>query len=213
MHTAIVSAHDDQVLRRVQDILDARLSFALPTDTVYGLACRFDDPQGIQSIYEAKGRPGHKALPVLLGTEDHLSQVTPPSRSPLLRALGERFWPGPLTLILEAGPHLPPDLLAGGSTVAVRVVAHPVFQSIAMVTGPLATTSANRSGDSDCGTAPAVLRQLRGRIPLIVDGGATPETRPSTIVEVQSDTATILREGSLSSAVRAFMQDWSASAP
>ncbi len=181
--------------------------FALPTDTVYGLACHYNDPAAIQALYHAKGRPPHKALPVLLGDPAHLPQVTRPVTSALVQRLMEQFWPGPLTLVLEAHPGLAPDLLSGGSTVAVRVVDNPVFQAIANRFGPLATSSANLSGHPDCSDAPAVHQQLQGRIPLIVDGGPTRDTQPSTIVSVHRERITILREGSLSTAIRAIRQD------
>lgn len=186
----------------VHRVLATGMPFALPTDTVYGLACAYDNPQAIRALYRVKGRPVGKAIPVLLGAMSQLPLVAPASRTDLTAQLMARFWPGPLTIILEAHPALPAALLADGTTVAVRVVDNPVFQAIALRMGPLATTSANLSGQSDCSRASDVLAQLQGRIPLIVDGGPTPETQPSTIVAVANDGITVIREGSLSTAIR-----------
>ncbi len=206
MHTSIIPFTATDILEQVQAVLAARSVFALPTDTVYGLSCHFDDPVAIQALYRVKGRPRHKALPILLGDVSLLPLVTQPNSSSLVQYLTEEFWPGPLTMVLEANPSLSPELLAGGSTVAVRVVDNPVFQTIANRFGPLATSSANLSGQPDCNDAASVQDQLRGRIPLIVDGGQTRDNRPSTIVSVHNETVTILREGSLSAAMRAIQQ-------
>ncbi len=207
VHTSVIPFSAPDVLNHVQGALEAHGVFALPTDTVYGLACRYDDAAAIRALYHTKGRPGHKALPVLLGDKAHLPLVTQPSSSALVRRLTEQFWPGPMTLVLEAHPDLGPDLLAGGSTVAVRVVDNPVFQTLANRFGPLATSSANLSGHPDCSDAAAVRDQLQGRIPLIVDGGPTRDVRPSTIVSVHREQITILREGSLSAAIRAIQAE------
>ncbi len=207
VHTAIVPFSDPAVLHHVQTVLAANMVFALPTDTVYGLACHYRDRTAIQALYRIKERPRHKALPVLLGDTSQLLLVAQPVTSGLIQYLTEQFWPGPLTLVLEAHPDLDPDLLAGGTTVAVRVVDNPIFQSIACRFGPLATSSANLSGYPDCSDVSAVQTQLQGRIPLIVDGGTTRDVRPSTIVSVQQETITIHREGSLSTAIRAIQQE------
>ncbi len=177
---------------------------AAPTDTVYGLVCRFDNPQAIAELYRVKDRPPEKALPVLIGNESQLAQVVAGSLPPLALELAKRFWPGPLTLILPAQSHLPPVLTAGGSTVGVRVPDQPFLQDLARRAGPLASSSANRSGGPECGTADQVLAQLDGRIPLLVDGGKTPHAVASTVLDLSGALPRILRAGPLG----AMLQEW-----
>ena len=206
MTTKLVHSEDPNALSAVRRVLAEQACFAMPTDTVYGLCA---DPRGdasVQSLFAAKGRPETKAIPVLLGSLDQLPEIAAVPLPPLAEHLAKHFWPGPLTLILEAGAGLPDALLAGGTTVAVRVVANPIFHRIALATGPLATTSANRSGGQDCQTAAQVMAQLGGRIPLVLDGGASPDTRPSTIVKPEGEGIRILRTGSLEPAVRRFAE-------
>ncbi len=205
METQLLPIADEHIMDHVHRAFAARLPIALPTDTVYGLSCPHDNAAGIKALYRVKGRPFTKAIPVLLGAAEQLPQIARPFHSELAAALAARFWPGPLTIILPAQPHLPAVLLAGGDTVAVRVVDHPVFREIACRTGPLATTSANVSGQPDCHHAQEVYRQLQGRIPLIVDAGPSPESQPSAIVKVTGEDIQIVRSGSLAMTVREFL--------
>lgn len=211
MTTKLVYSEDPASLSVVRRVLAEHGCFAMPTDTVYGLCA---DPRGnasVQSLFAAKGRPESKAIPVLLGSLEQLPEIAAMPLPPLAEHLAEHFWPGPLTLILEARAGLPDVLLAGGTTVAVRVVANPIFRRIALATGPLATTSANRSGGQDCQTAAQVMAQLGGRIPLVLDGGTSPDTRPSIIVRPEDEGLRILRTGSLEPAVRRFAEQRGAS--
>lgn len=174
---------------------------AAPTDTVYGLVCRFDSSAAIEELYRVKDRPPEKALPVLIGDESQLAQVVAGSLSELAQALIARFWPGPLTLILPALPHLPRVLTAGGSTVGVRVPDQSFLRALARQAGPLASSSANRSGGPECSTVAQVLAQLDGRVPLLVDGGGTPHGMASTVLDLSGATPRILREGPVGKAV------------
>lgn len=209
--TTKLYSEDPNALSAVRRVLAAQACFAMPTDTVYGLCADPRRDASVQSLFAAKGRPESKAIPVLLGSLAQLPEIAAVPLPPLTEHLAEHFWPGPLTLILEARKGLPDALLAGGTTVAVRVVANPVFHRIALATGPLATTSANRSGGRDCQTADQVMIQLAGRIPLVLDGGASPDTRPSTIVRPEGERIHILRTGSLEPAVRRFAEQCGAS--
>jgi L-threonylcarbamoyladenylate synthase len=178
---------------------------AAPTDTVYGLVCRFNSSKAMEELYRVKGRPPEKALPVLLGDESQLAQVIDGPLPALTQELIARFWPGPLTLILPALPHLPPALTAGGSTVGVRIPDQPFLRELARRAGPLASSSANRSGGAECSTAAAVLAQLDGRIPLLVDGGPTALAQASTVLDLSGATPVILREGPLGEIVRGML--------
>lgn len=204
MHTHLVSTTDVDALARAADLLDAGQVIAAPTDTVYGLVCRYDSVAAIDALYEAKGRPPEKALPVLLADMDQLDQVVA-SVSEAARQLMEAFWPGPLTLVLPGLPHLPARLTAGMDSVAVRVPNHPVLRALARRSGPLASSSANRSGGPDTASAAAVLAQLDGLVPLILDGGTAPGGIPSTVLTFAGARPVILREGPIGEDVLAYL--------
>ncbi|RME56848.1 MAG: Sua5/YciO/YrdC/YwlC family protein, partial [Caldilineae bacterium] len=145
-----------------------------------------------------KDRPPEKALPVLLGDVEQVSQVVVGPLPELVRSLMARHWPGPLTLVLPARPGLPQNLTAGGATVAVRIPDHAFLQELARRAGPLASSSANRSGAPSCATAQEVLVQLAGRVPLIVDGGPARLGQPSTVLDLTVDPPRVLRPGPIS---------------
>ncbi|UAJ11850.1 L-threonylcarbamoyladenylate synthase [Glacieibacterium megasporae] len=175
---------------------------ALPTETVYGLAGDATDPAAVAAIYAAKGRPGFNPLIVHvadLAAAEQLVEV-----DDIARALADRFWPGPLTLVLPARPGngIAPDVTADLATLAVRVPAHPVMRAVLTAFGrPLAAPSANASGTISPTTAAHVAASLGGRIPLIVDGGATPGGLESAIVRVDSDRVSLLRPGGIDAAL------------
>ena len=160
---------------------------AFPTDTVYGLAAGHDH---VRKLFLAKDRPKDKRIPVLLSAASNLdasAMVTPAAR-----ALADRFWPGPLSLVLVAPRR---------GTLAFRVPANDVARRlIAASGGGLPVTSANRSGQGDCRTAEEVLAQLDGRIGLVLDGGPATGGVPSTVVDCTTDPIKILREGAITTA-------------
>ncbi len=170
---------------------------ALPTDTVYGVACDSLNPDAIARLYEVKERPPSKAIPLLLSSERQLLDVTHDVPD-IAWEIAAHHWPGALTLILQAAPGLPAVLLAGGSTVAVRLPDHRVVRVLAAgLNRPLAVTSANLSGERDCRTADEVFAQLGTRLPLVLDDGTTPGDRPSTILDLTGDAPRVLREGAV----------------
>jgi L-threonylcarbamoyladenylate synthase len=192
--------------------------FAAPTDTVYGIFCRPDSPDAIARLYLAKARPADKAIPILIGDLTQLEQVARPPWSPLAARLMAKFWPGALTLVLPAQPHLPPILTAGQPTVAVRMPSHAALCALLVKTGPLAATSANRSGGADTHSATEVLAQLDSFIPLILsdDAPTSQQSLPSTLVDLTNPTGPqILRKGPLYETVSAILAEWrgDASAP
>jgi len=203
--TEIRPADKAETLSDAATLLRAEQVIAAPTDTVYGLVCRFDSGPAMRELYRVKDRPADKALPVLLGDESQLAQVIAGPLPALAQDLIRRFWPGPLTLILPALPHLPPVLTAGGATVGVRIPDQPFLRDLARRAGPLASSSANRSGGAECSTAAAVLAQLDGRILLLVDGGPTALAQASTVLDLSGATPIILREGPLGEIVRGLL--------
>lgn len=186
-----------------------------PTDTVYGVMCRYDSPAAIALLYAAKDRPPQKAIPVLVGDLAQLDLLAQLPLSSVAQALAHTLWPGALTLVLPAQPHLLPILTAGLPSLAVRMPDHAGLCSLIRRSGPLAATSANRSGAPETRSAREAFDQLAGRVPLILadpaldpisDSDAPPSTRPSTIVELTIPTRpTLLRSGALDDAVRAVL--------
>jgi L-threonylcarbamoyladenylate synthase len=160
---------------------------AFPTDTVYGLGAGHDH---LRKLYVAKDRPKDKRISILLSDASNLEASA--LVSPAARTLAEKYWPGPLTLVLVAPRR---------GTIAFRVPDHPLARRlIAASGGGLPVTSANRSGQADARTAEEVLEQLDGRIALVLDGGRTTGGVPSTVVDCTTDDIKILREGAIGKA-------------
>ncbi len=163
----------------------------LPTDTVYGLAAHPAIPAAIAAVYTVKQRPAQKALPLLVGGPDEAAAVA--LVSPTAQALMARFWPGGLTLVL-------PDR-AASDTVAVRMPDHPVPLALIRALGsPLATTSANRSGQPSCTTAAAVQARLPAGYAVLVDAGPSPGGQDSTVLDLSGAAPRVLREGAVPTA-------------
>lgn len=169
---------------------------AFPTDTVYGLGAFAFDNAAIESIYVAKDRPIEKAIPILIGDLGDLDQVADNTPSMALR-FAARFWPGPLTCIVPKKQTLPLAVSAT-PTVAIRIPNHPDALALLRAAGPMAVTSANISGQTSPSTAEEVYAQLKGRLPMILDGGKTPGGVPSTLVDCTGIGPVILREGPIS---------------
>lgn len=175
---------------------------ALPTETVYGLAADALNPQAVAKIFEVKERPTFDPLIVHLPDKKLLETVAevPEDIQKIVNRLIERFWPGPLTLLLPKKPCVPDLVTAGLPTVAVRVSNNPVFKRVATALNkPIAAPSANRFGSISPTSANAVLAELDGRIPLIVDGGACLHGLESTIIKIEPGTPkaliTVVRPG------------------
>jgi L-threonylcarbamoyladenylate synthase len=169
---------------------------ALPTETVYGLAGDALDPGAAARIFEAKERPFFDPLIVHLPSLDWLERLTTAGGDSLVRDLVQRFWPGPLTLVLPRGPEVPDLVTSGLPTVAVRVSAHPLFRAVLdRFGGPVAAPSANRFGRISPTAAAHVLEELDGRIPLILDGGPCSIGVESTVVAPRDGALYVLRPG------------------
>ncbi len=194
MQTEVVAASPG--IARAVELLRAGEIVALPTETVYGLAADARKADAVIKIFEAKERPRFDPLIVHVPTRESL-QLVARMESELASDLAETFWPGPLTVVLAKGDLVPDLVTAGLNTVAVRMSDHPVFHAIITAFGgPLAAPSANRFGRISPTAAQHVYDELAGRIPLIVDGGATTHGLESTIVRVVvGDTIEILRQG------------------
>ena len=180
------------------DLLRTGETVALPTETVYGLAADALKIDATLKIFEAKERPRFDPLIVHVPDRDWLGRLTSVAAGDerLLDSLLEAFWPGPLTVVLPRRSIVPDVVTAGLDTVAVRMSAHPVFQEVlAEFAAPLAAPSANRFGRISPTEAGHVLAELNGRIPLIVDAGATTHGLESTIVAPRDGAIEIMRHG------------------
>jgi L-threonylcarbamoyladenylate synthase len=166
---------------------------AFPTDTVYGLGALAFDREAVESIYPAKERPAEKAIPVLIGDLRDLARVAS-DVPPLAMELARHFWPGPLTLVVPKHADLP-GAVSALPTVGVRIPDHAIARGLLQAAGPMAVTSANRSGQPSPSSAAEVVAQLGGRIPLVLDGGLTPGGAASTVVDCTGPEPILLREG------------------
>ena len=196
METTILPTTDSQAIQAALLVLQAGGLVAFPTDTVYGLAADPFNRAAIERLYAAKERNMSKAIAVLVGTVEQLSQITPglPTQA---EALAARFWPGALTLVVSRRAELPAQLSVL-PTIGVRMPDHPFALNLLQASGPLATTSANQSGAGNPLTAADVLDQLGGRIELVLDGGTCPGGVPSTVVDCTVPDVRVLREGAIS---------------
>jgi L-threonylcarbamoyladenylate synthase len=179
-------------LAAAADILHAGGLVAFPTDTVYGVACAAARSDRLDAIFELKKRPTDKAIPMLVADLGGVpaDRWTMDDRA---RTLASRFWPGPLTLVLPA--------LGGSGTQAFRAPDHPVAQALIAAAGPLLATSANISGRPDTLDADDVLIAFathRDDLAAVVDGGRVPGGVPSTVLDLSSSPAQLVREGPVS---------------
>jgi len=193
--TALVWTESSERLAKAIKLLRAGEVVALPTETVYGLAADALNADAVAKIFEAKERPRFDPLIVHLPNRNALAEIAI-VESPIASQLIEKFWPGPLTIVFRKCDVVPDIVTAGLETVAVRMSAHPVFREIvSALNRPLAAPSANRFGHVSPTTGQHVLDELDGRIPLIVDGGATEHGIESTIVRIVDGVIEVLRRG------------------
>jgi L-threonylcarbamoyladenylate synthase len=170
---------------------------AYPTDTVYGLAVDARRPDAIARLYDAKGRPESKALPVIIGALPQLAAVVT-----AVPALAERliaaFWPGPLTLLLPPHPHVPSALLGDSDRIGVRWPASVISQQLAVgLGGAITASSANRSGVPAALTAAEIIAQLAPAVDLVLDAGVMANPVVSTILDVTVEPPCVYRPGKI----------------
>jgi len=184
-----------RVLRDAVETLKAGGIVAYPTETFYGLGAKFDIEEALKKIYELKQRPDEKAIPLIIGNKELLPVITA-SVSNIAESLMNRFWPGPLTLILPAKENLSEFITGGTNTVAVRIPGESFALNLAKTANfPITATSANVSGTSPAQNAETVMSCFGDTIDLIIDGGTTPGGLPSTIVDATESEIRIMRDG------------------
>lgn len=188
---------DAAQLERAAALLKGGDVVGIPTETVYGLAANAFDRAAIRKIFLAKGRPQDNPLIVHIEVFERLRELVSELPDTAVR-LAERFWPGPLTMILPKSDRVPPETTGGLDTVAVRMPSHPTAQKLIAACGfPLAAPSANLSGSPSPTTAAHVYQDMNGRIPLILDGGACEVGLESTVIAVYPDKVRLLRPGGI----------------
>ncbi len=172
----------------------------IPTDTFYGLAADPFNLSAVEQIYRIKGRPEARALPILVNSLEQAVTLARDLPASFL-LLAEKFWPGALTLVVDATHKLPLKVTANTGRVALRWPNSPVACAVIQAAGmPVTGTSANVSGFPACSSGDQVFRQMGDRLPLIIDSGDTGAALGSTIVELRSDTWRVIREGLLAEA-------------
>jgi L-threonylcarbamoyladenylate synthase len=202
MVTATEGPHpvDRGALERAVRALAGGLVVAMPTDTVYGLAVDPRNPEAVARLFALKERPREVALPVLVASREQVGVVAAPLDGAAGR-LADRFWPGPLTLVVPRAVGFTADL--GGTpsvseTVGVRWPDHPVVHQLCTALGPLAVTSANIHGSLPASTADEVARMFPGAggVAVVLDGGPC-DGLPSTVVECRDGETSPLRHGAI----------------
>ena len=188
---------EPEVIARAAEMIRKGEVVAIPTDTFYGLAANPFDAAAVERIFAIKGRGKHMPLLLLIDSvamARELAAELPPG----FERLTERFWPGPLTIVVKASPRVPGEVTGETGRIGLRLPRAAVATAIVKQTRvPIIGTSANRTGEKECATAQEVEAQIGAAVPLILDGGASGATRTSTVIDVRPDSWKVLREGAI----------------
>jgi len=187
-----------EAIERASAIIKKGGLIAYPTETFYGLGAKFDNVAALKKLYGAKHRSRNKALPLIIG-EKRLLELISSSITGSAEKLAEKFWPGPLTLLLAAKPEISEFLTADTGKIAVRVPGESFALELARALKfPITATSANISGSPPADNADDVLRYFNDALDLIIDCGKTPGGKPSTIVDASEEKIRVVRAGVIS---------------
>ena len=171
---------------------------AIPTDTFYGLAANPFDSSAVKKIFSIKKRPQNQPLLLLVDSLEMAADLAADLPFEFFR-LAERFWPGPLTIVVKASRKIPPLVTAHTGRIGLRLPSAPIPAAlIAAAHCPLTATSANVTGEKECTTAQQVTDSLGSQLSLIVDGGTRRAAKPSTVLDLRPNAWEILREGAVS---------------
>jgi L-threonylcarbamoyladenylate synthase len=189
---------DIELIRGAARVIQKGGLVAFPTETVYGLGANALDANAVEKIFQAKGRPCDNPLIVHISKTGQLKGLVP-KVSAEARMLMDKYWPGPLTLILKKSSSVPDQVTAGLGTVAVRMPSHPVAKALIEEAGvPIAAPSANLSGKPSPTTAKHVIEDMWGKVEIIIDSGAADIGVESTVLDVSKTPFVILRPGGVS---------------
>lgn len=188
---------DKKSIELVGKLLKSGELVGIPTETVYGLAANAFDGKAVEKIFKAKGRPMDNPLIVHISDLSQINDLVT-EFSPKAQALADAFWSGPLTIIMPCSDKVPTQVTAGLNTVAVRFPSHKTAQQIISSAGvPLAAPSANLSGSPSPTSAKYVYNDLKGKIPVIIDGGECQVGLESTVITLATEIPTLLRPGGI----------------
>lgn len=184
-------------IARAAELLRRGEVVAIPTDTVYGLAADPFNESAVQRLFAVKGRSPDAPVPLLVDSIEMAAEVAGELPA-LFHPLAGRYWPGPLTIVMESSRRVPAVVSANTGRVGLRLPAAAIPQAIVRALGsPITGTSANRSGQPECRSAEEVEASLGEFLPLILDGGPSPGARPSTVVSLAGESWTLVREGAV----------------
>ncbi len=186
---------EDPAIKYASSLIRSGKLVGFPTETVYGLGASALDENAVKNIYKVKGRPQDNPIIVHISNMDMLESIVAEIPNNV-KELCQRFWPGPLTLLFNKNENLPNIVTANLETVAIRMPSHPVALALIEKSGtPIAAPSANLSGFPSPTKAEHVYNDLRGRIPLIMDGGPCNVGVESTVIDLMQDPPIVLRPG------------------
>ncbi len=189
---------DPACIQYAADFIRQGRVVSIPTDTFYGLAADPFNLYAVEQIFQIKGRPGHKPLLLLVASVEQAEELSAGSLPDRFYALARRFWPGPLTLVIDASRKVPLKITGNTGRVAVRLPNAGIPVSLINTLGmPLTGTSANLAGMRECSSADEVETSMGDRVPLILDGGESGVSLPSTIVRVTQEGWQVVRDGAI----------------
>jgi L-threonylcarbamoyladenylate synthase len=190
-------APDDAALRTAAAVIRRGGIAIYPTETFYGLGVLFNNEQALERLFAAKGRRETKPVLLLIENRTSLEKLTL-EIIPDALALSERWWPGPLSLLFKARPHLSPYLTGNEGKIGCRISSDPIAQRLVKLAGaPITSTSANLAGSPGAMRVADISAELLGRVDVILDAGTTPGGPASTLLDVSTLPFTVLREGAI----------------
>jgi L-threonylcarbamoyladenylate synthase len=189
---------EPEAIGRAEAVIRAGGVVCFPTRCLYGLGADALTAEAVERVFEIKQRPADMPLLVLISRSAQLAELAE-RVPPIAQLLMERFWPGRLTLVLDARQHIPARLTAGTGKIGIRLAAHPVARALAeAVAGPITGTSANLSGGSGCRQIAELDPRIARQVDLILDGGPLKGGVGSTVVDVTGEAPVVIREGEVS---------------
>jgi len=189
---------EPEAISRAEAVIRAGGVVCFPTRCLYGLGADALKAEAVERVFEIKQRPADMPLLVLISRSAQLAELAE-RVPPIAQLLMERFWPGRLTLVLDARQHIPARLTAGTGKIGIRLAAHPVARALAeAVAGPITGTSANLSGGNGCRQIAELDPRIARQVDLILDGGPLKGGVGSTVVDVTGEAPVVIREGEVS---------------
>lgn len=187
----------DLIQKAARVILEGRV-IAFPTRSLYGLGADGRNAAAVRRIFAIKKRPPTKPILILVSERKQVQRLTP-RISAMAGAIMDRFWPGQVTVVIDAGPDVLPELTAGSGKIGVRLTGHPVARALIKAVGrPLTGTSANFSGQPGCADVKEMNSGLIDQLDLVLDAGKLEGGAGSTVVDVTGDRPKVLRQGAVS---------------